>query len=75
VSDGDAEAGLVYVTDVIGDEVGSVAIPAERNVLADYPIAAVKGSTNPTAAQAFIAYVLSPPGQATLAAAGFLPPA
>jgi molybdate transport system substrate-binding protein len=75
VSDGDAEAGIVYVTDVTGDKVESVEIPAAQNAIATYPIAVVKASTNPTAAQAFIAYVLSPPARATLRAAGFLPPA
>jgi molybdate transport system substrate-binding protein len=73
VADGDADAGIVYVTDA-NDKVDEVAIPAAQNVIATYPIAVIKTSTNPATAQAFIAYVLSPAGQATLAAAGFLPP-
>jgi molybdate transport system substrate-binding protein len=75
VSEGDADAGIVYLTDVTGDRAEAVAIPPAQNAIANYPIAIVKASTNPTAAQAFMAYVQSPPGQATLEAAGFLPPA
>jgi molybdate transport system substrate-binding protein len=75
VSDGDAEAGIVYVTDVTGDKVERVTIADAENAIANYPVAAVKSSTNPATAQAFIAYVLSAPGQATLKGAGFLPAA
>jgi molybdate transport system substrate-binding protein len=74
VSEGDADAGIVYVTDVTGDKVESVAIADAQNAIADYPIGVVKATTNMATAQAFMAYVLSPPAQATLKAAGFLPP-
>jgi molybdate transport system substrate-binding protein len=74
VADGDADAGIVYVTDVTGDKVEAVVIPDAQNAVAVYPIATVKASTNQPTMQAFVAYVLSPAGQATLKAAGFLPP-
>lgn len=73
VSDGDADAGIVYVTDA-NQKVDKVEIPAAQNVIATYPIAVIKASTNQATAQAFIAYLLSPAGRATLEAAGFLPP-
>lgn len=74
VAEGDADAGIVYVTDVTGDNVEGVAIPEAQNAIAMYPIGAIAASTNQAAMEAFIAYVLSPAGQAILEAAGFLPP-
>ncbi len=74
---GEADAGIVYVTDVtaeVADEVALVEIPAAVNIVATYPIAAVAGG-NTALADAFIAYVLGPDGQATLKAFGFAPPA
>jgi molybdate transport system substrate-binding protein len=72
---GEADAGIVYVTDVkaAGSKVAGVPIPDSLNVIATYPIAAVKGAKNPNLANAFIAYVLSAAGQATLQTFGFLP--
>jgi molybdate transport system substrate-binding protein len=74
VADGDADAAIVYVTDVTGDRTEAVAIPDAQNVVATYPFAVVKAAHNPATAEAFLAYLLSPPGQASLQAAGFLPP-
>lgn len=72
---GEADAGIVYTTDVTaaGNKVQGVAIPAADNVLATYPLVAVKGTTNSAVANAFIAYVLSAKGQSTLATFGFMP--
>jgi molybdate transport system substrate-binding protein len=73
---GEADAGIVYVTDVTSDvanDVTEIAIPDEVNVIATYPIAAVKGG-NADLANAFISYVLGPDGQATLQSYGFAPP-
>jgi molybdate transport system substrate-binding protein len=72
---GEADAGIVYTTDVsvAGSKVAGVEIPAANNVIATYPIAAVKGTTNSVVANAFIAYVLSASGQSTLKSFGFLP--
>jgi molybdate transport system substrate-binding protein len=71
---GEADAGIVYVSDaqIAKDQVQLIAIPDPVNVIARYPIAAVQGG-NEALAQAFIAYVRSPQGQATLAAFGFEP--
>ena len=76
VSLGEADAGLVYVTDVKagGDKIEGVAIPPDQNVIADYPIVQLKDAPNGTASAAFVSYVLSPPGQEALASYGFLPP-
>ena len=74
VAEGDADAGIVYVTDITGAKVEAVTIPDDQNAIATYPVAVVKAAANPTAAEAFIAQVLSPNGQAALRAAGFLAP-
>lgn len=74
IETGDADAGIVYTTDVsaAGNKVSGVQIPAANNVIATYPIVAVKGTTNSAVANAFIAYVLSATGQSTLKTFGFL---
>jgi molybdate transport system substrate-binding protein len=71
---GEADAGIVYTTDVraAGGKVTGVPIPDAENVIATYPIVAVKATTNSAAANAFIAYVLSASGQAKLQSFGFL---
>jgi molybdate transport system substrate-binding protein len=71
---GEADAGIVYTTDITaaGSKVAGVSIPDADNVIATYPIAMVKGSPNATAANAFIAFVLSATGQAKLQSFGFL---
>jgi len=70
---GEADAGIVYTTDVTaaGTKVQGVLIPDADNVIATYPIVAVKATANAAAANAFIAYVLSAAGQAKLQAFGF----
>ncbi len=72
---GEADASIVYTTDVkaAGSKVQGVPIADAYNVVATYPMVAVKASTSVTAGSAFIAYVLSPVGQAKLQAFGFLP--
>jgi molybdate transport system substrate-binding protein len=71
---GEADAGIVYTTDVTaaGTKVQGVPIPDNNNVIATYPIVTVKATTNSTVASAFITYVLSAAGQATLQSFGFL---
>ena len=72
---GEADAGIVYSTDVnpaLRDPVRVIQVPPAFNVIAKYPIAVVKGARNEAGARAFIAYVLSPTGQAILARHGFL---
>ncbi len=71
---GEADAGIVYVSDVVtSGKVDGLPIPDAQNVIADYPIAALSGGENATAAQAFIGFVLSAPGQAILEQSGFQP--
>ena len=76
VESGNADAGLVFVTDVVGagGKVTGVPVPAAQNVVGTYEIAALKTSSNPTAAQAFISEVVSGNVHAALLAAGFLAP-
>jgi molybdate transport system substrate-binding protein len=74
VAEGDADAGIVYVTDVANADVDAIAIPAAPNAIAIYPIAMLTSSPNQALARAFIEFVLSPAGQAILETAGFLPP-
>ena len=76
VTSGEADAGIVYTTDVIaaGSSAEAVAIPKDQNVVADYPIASVKTSKNMPTDAAFISYVLSAPGQSILAKYGFMKP-
>ena len=71
---GEADAGIVYTTDVTaaGSKVQGVPIPDADNVIATYPIVAVKASANSAAGNAFIAYVLSATGQSKLQSFGFL---
>ena len=76
VTNGSADAAIVYVTDVkaAGDKVVGVEITAAQNASTTYQIATVRSSRHATLAQQFEDYVLSPDGQATLAAAGFSAP-
>jgi molybdate transport system substrate-binding protein len=76
VTEGDAVAGIVYVTDAlnIGEAGEAVTIPADQNVIATYPIGVLEASGNADAAEAFMAYVVGDEGQAVLKEYGFLPP-
>jgi molybdate transport system substrate-binding protein len=76
VSLGEADAGIVYTTDVTagGDKIQGVDIPKDQNVTATYPIAMVKASKQQQQAQAFVDLVRSPSGQQVLESFGFLPP-
>ena len=73
---GEADAGIVYVTDVTaaGATITGVPIPDEQNVIATYPIAVVKASTHAAAAKAFVDEIVSAEGQKALRARGFLGP-
>jgi molybdate transport system substrate-binding protein len=72
---GEADAGIVYVTDAASaaGKVKLIDIPDNFNLIAQYPIAATKSSANATAAQDFVNYILSADGQATLVKYGFIP--
>ena len=73
VTSGEADAGLVYVTDVItaGDAVQGIEFPESASVVNSYPIATVADSENADLAQEFVDLVLSDEGQQVLADAGF----
>lgn len=73
VISGEADAGLVYVTDVkaAGDQVRGVPFAEASEVVNTYPIATVKGSKHTDVAEMFADYVAGAQGQAVLAAAGF----
>lgn len=73
VQTGEADAGLVYVTDVKGaaGKVLGITFPESSQAVNIYPIASLEKSANPKVAAAFVAFVLSPAGQKVLAAAGF----
>jgi molybdate transport system substrate-binding protein len=77
VSLGEADAGIVYATDVIAANgaIEGVEIPEDVNVVGEYPIATVRASARAGDAQAFVDLVLSAQGQKTLSSFGFLPPA
>ena len=72
VAAGEADAGIVYATDVAAGS--SVAIPAASNAVAAYPVAVVRTSANGAAAQAFLERLLGQAGRAALTAHGFSVP-
>lgn len=77
VEAGEADAGLVYVTDVrgAGDSIEGIAFPEAATVVNHYPVVAVEGSDHADLAQAWVDLVLSASGQKVLSDAGFGPPA
>lgn len=76
VASGEADAGVVYVTDLAaaGSSVQGIDIPVEHNVVATYPVAVVRSTKSRPAAEAFIDQLLHGPGRAALEARGFLGP-
>ncbi|WP_068269156.1 molybdate ABC transporter substrate-binding protein [Aldersonia kunmingensis] len=76
VTSGQADAGLVYVSDAkgAGDKVMQVDFPAAAQGVNVYPIAVLKNSKNAEAAAEFVELVTGPEGQKVLAEAGFAAP-
>ena len=76
VSTGEADAGLVYVTDVksAGSKVHGVRFPESSFAVNTYPIAALTRSKGADLARQFVDLVTSDNGQAVLTAAGFAKP-
>ncbi|MGQ0602262.1 MAG: molybdate ABC transporter substrate-binding protein [Anaerolineales bacterium] len=75
VSLGEADAGIVYTSDVSGDgaeQIGRIEISDDLNTIAIYPIAPVGDSAHAETARAFVDFVLSSEGQATLKRYGFI---
>jgi molybdate transport system substrate-binding protein len=75
VSEGDAVAGIVYVTDAesAGDAVEAVTVPADANAVAVYPIGVLAASDQDPAVHPFVQLVVGDRGQAVLEEHGFLP--
>ncbi len=73
VSSGEADAGLVYVTDAktAGDKVKAIPLGLDKPTVNLYPIAEVKGAKAPELAQGFINLVSGAEGQKVLQDAGF----
>lgn len=73
VTSGEADAGLVYVTDVTaaGDAVEGIEFDESAEAVNTYPIVALKDSASADVAAAFVAYVTSRAGADVLQAAGF----
>jgi molybdate transport system substrate-binding protein len=73
---GEANAAVVYMTDVTPDitsDVRQIAIPNDYNVLAAYPIGLIDDAPGPELGQTFIDFVLEEQGQAILEKWGFGP--
>ena len=73
VANGDADAAIVYKTDVSAAKktVVGIDIPSAQNVKAMYGIAPIRGSKNPAIAKAFIDFVLSKQGWQVLNSLGY----
>ena len=77
VETGDADASIVYVTDVksADGQVDGVTIPTSQNVVATLPIATLKGSKNAALAKEWVEFVTSQSSEKTLQQQyGFLAP-
>ncbi len=75
VSLGEADAAIVYSSDVVADKrntVRTIVIPDDLNTVAVYPIAPLRDSANSPLAKKFMNYVLSAPGQMVLKKYGFI---
>jgi molybdate transport system substrate-binding protein len=71
---GEADAGIVYISDAVAaPSLKTIAIPANFNVIAKYPIAALTKAPNAELARQFVDYVLSSDGQTILKKWGFTP--
>jgi molybdate transport system substrate-binding protein len=70
---GEAGAAIVYRTDALAarDSVEAISIPREVNVLAEYPIATLRGAHDAGLALAFVEFVCSPAARAVLSRFGF----
>jgi len=78
VTSGEADAGVVYVTDVkgAGDQVEGITFPESSSAVNVYPIAALNdpergGAARDVLAQEFVEFVLGDQGQKALTQAGF----
>jgi molybdate transport system substrate-binding protein len=69
---GEADAGIVYLTDVLAAvDVEGIDLAATEQVEATYPASVLAEAANPDAAAAFLAFLTGDEAQTILAAAGF----
>jgi len=70
---GEADAGIVYATDVVaaGHKVRAIDIPTSNQNLNSYPIASLEEAKKPALAEAWVRLVLSSKGQKVLSDDGF----
>jgi len=75
VTSGEADAGLVYVTDAksAGNKVKTIDFPESTDAVNTYLIVSLKTSKSPDMAAKFVVLVTGAEGQKVLAAAGFAP--
>ncbi|MBV1777562.1 molybdate ABC transporter substrate-binding protein [Paeniglutamicibacter sp. ABSL32-1] len=73
VTSGEADAGLVYVTDILaaGDKVKGIKFPEAKTAVNTYPLATVATSPSKDLANAFTEFVAGPEGRKVLTDAGF----
>lgn len=75
VAAGELDAGIVYVTDIVApgfaSDVDGVDIPADVNVVAGYPMAALNAAPNRGAANEWVTFITSEAGRSILARHGF----
>jgi molybdate transport system substrate-binding protein len=73
LTEGEADAGLVYATDAVaaGDQVSTIAIPGSGQQLTTYPIVTLDQSDHADLAQEFVDLVVGSTGQDVLRQAGF----
>ncbi len=73
---GEVDAALVYKTDVLSakEKVEGIEFPESSKAINEYPIATLTDSKNPTTAQAFVDYILSPESKSVFTKAGFEAP-
>jgi molybdate transport system substrate-binding protein len=73
VTEGEADAGIVYATDATaaGDQVSSLPIPGAAKQVTTYPIVALEQSKNADLARQFVDLVVGATGRRVLAQAGF----
>jgi molybdate transport system substrate-binding protein len=75
IAEGELDAGLVYVTDVVAESgVEGIAIPGTADLWTDYQIASLATSPHPDGASAFVEFVLSARGRDMLLEFGFAAP-
>jgi molybdate transport system substrate-binding protein len=76
---GEVDAGIVYRTDAATEyalgKVAVISLPDRSNIVAEYPIATLRGAANPQLADEFVRFVVSEKTQTILSRYGFESPA